>query len=107
MDRKQEELPIPTPPFLGHNSRSSTLTSEYSPTLLNEKGVFNGKQDEASVVDIPLANTENTDIVYPSGVALVLLTLGLCMTTFVVSLEDTFAAQIACPNLTCEQGCSG
>jgi len=50
--------------------------------------------------------TENTDIVYPSGVALVLLTLGLCMTTFVVSL-DTFAAQIACPNLTWEQGCSG
>lgn len=37
------------------------------------------------------ANEEDADFVYPSGPALWLLTLGLCLTTFVVSIRHVYA----------------
>lgn len=61
-----------------------------------EKGEV-AENDNANAA--PEGEQEDPDAVYPTGLALGLLTLGLCLTTFVIALDNTIIAT-AIPHIT-------
>lgn len=75
------------------SSGANTSAADTSVALTEgdgEKGVVNASAEDG----------EEDDIVYPHGLPLALLTLGLCFATFTVALDNTIIGKFAMPSMS-------
>ncbi|EPS44955.1 hypothetical protein H072_993 [Dactylellina haptotyla CBS 200.50] len=111
IDNKDEKhkLEVPTERTAPESSAGSeeTAVQEKLAEVQEEAEIggnaTNDSKDETPVTteDKPAGEVEDDESKYPGGVALVILTIGLCLSTFVIALDNSIIAT-AIPRITTE-----